>query len=988
MLKRNWLPALMTAVLVTLGTGCGDECVDEFDCRNDKGQPAPGKQWTCHEGSCEQQDIPDQPGPDAGTDAGTDGGTTDGGTTDGGTTDGGTTDGGTTDGGTTDGGTDGGTNPVTCTPACASGEICDISTGVGVCKACRDTATGMGQDEGCSETAPFCDTSAASGKGVCKACTDSATGGAQDNGCTATAPVCDTSAAGGAGVCKACTDSATGTGQDNGCSATTPICDPTGNNGAGACVSCADTATGAGQDNGCSATAPICDVLENNGAGACKACVDSQTSPDLGCSSPTNICDTTANGGVGQCKVCTVVDGETQGCQGNQTCNAEGTACEGCADDSSCAAETPVCRTDTTPTICVECTSDNTTRCDPTKPACNANNLCGCTDDAQCAAVPDSNLDYCDTTASNGRGQCAVCLTNAECTDPNRPVCDNRTACVCLTNSNCGVNQVCNTTSGACEASGGTPSETSAQITAVLDAAAGEVNLPINGALVTFIKPAVAGSAATELTGFFLQAEANGPAVFVSDATALSQVEVGDRVNLTVTQRSDPASTGTAGMRVALAVTDLVVTSKGHPVQNLSTATPAGLKFDVSAATDLATPDNYEAKLVALSGTIAGAAGSSGGGFTAYPITTAGVQAITNNLRLRMPSPLVSELEIVQGCQFTVTTGVSWRFNAVTQASVFNTSQFSMNCPAPKLVSAVAKSSTSVLLTFDRRIAPASVQASDFTIDGLGITEASVTETTVTLTTASQIGGNNYTVAVTGEVLDLAGKAVAAANNTATFKGYRATATLRITEIQPNMSGGKDLVELVALTSGTIEGVVLQQDVNSPTVLATFPDISVAANDIIVVHIAEAAAYVSETTSKNQFPTSSTPVNYDTAWDIKGGATGITFSSRIVLVRTAAGEIMDGAPFARSSGTPPNAFPGNVQALQAVGQWLPVNCGGVPCTADTTPSAAQVSADWSDVPASGTVTPASVTVRRISPNDTNTRDDWAVGASSWGLPNP
>ncbi|MCP3102619.1 hypothetical protein LZ198_27465 [Myxococcus sp. K15C18031901] len=982
MLKRNWLPALMTAVLVTLGTGCGDECVDEFDCRNDKGQPAEGKKWTCNEGSCEQENVDVTPTPDGGSD----GGTTDGGTTDGGTTDGGTTDGGTTDGGTTDGGTDGGTEPVTCTPACASGEICDTSSGVGVCKTCRDTATGTGQDEGCSETAPICNIAASGGKGACKACTDTATGAGQDNGCSASAPICDTTANSGVGVCKACADTATGAGQDNGCSASAPICDTAANNGAGACTTCSDTATGAGQDNGCSASAPICDTAANNGAGACKACMDTATTPDLGCTSPTNICDTAANNGVGQCKVCAVISGETEGCQGNQTCNAEGTACEGCADNSSCSAETPVCRTDTEPTVCVECTSDNAGRCDAGRPVCNANNLCGCTDNTQCAAVPDSNRDVCNTSANNGRGECAVCITNAECTDPNRPSCDNGTACVCHTNSDCGLTQVCNTNTGACEASGGTPADTSTQITAVLNAAAGDVSLLINGAFVTFIKPTVTGSA--EVSGFFLQAEANGPAVYVSDATALGQVAVGDRVDLTVTQRSDPTTTGTAGMRIALAVTNLSVISRGHPVQNLSTATPAGLKADVSAATDLATADTYESKLVSFSGSIAGAAGGSGAGFTGFPITTAGMQATATNLRLRVPSTLVSDLEVVQGCQFTVTTGATWRFNAVTQPSVFNSSQFSVNCPAPKLVSAAARSATSVLLTFDRKIAPASVQASDFSINGLTITEASVDGLSVLLTTASQISGNDYTATVSGEVLDLAGKPVAAPNNTAAFKGYRATAVLRITEVQPNMSGSKDLVELVALTGGSTNGIVLQQDVNSPTVLATFPDITVAANDIIVVHIAEATTYESETTSKTQFPTETNPVNYDTAWDIKGGATGITFSSRIVLVKSAAGDIMDAVPFARTAGTPPAAFPGNVQAIQAAGQWLPADCGGALCTTNSTPTAAAISADWSNIPATGSVTPASVTVRRISTTDTNTKDDWAVGAPSWGVANP
>ena len=96
-----------------------------------------------------------------------------------------------------------------------------------------------------------------------------------------------------------------------------------------------------------------------------------------------------------------------------------------------------------------------------------------------------------------------------------------------------------------------------------------------------------------------------------------------------------------------------------------------------------------------------------------------------------------------------------------------------------------------------------------------------------------------------------------------------------------------------------------------------------------LVHIAEAAAYESETTAKNQFPTSTTAANYDNAWDFKGGATGITYSSRVILVKDVAGTIQDAASF-KGSGAAPGAFPGQLQAIQAAGQWLPANCGGEP----------------------------------------------------------
>ncbi|AKF84282.1 hypothetical protein MFUL124B02_41575 [Myxococcus fulvus 124B02] len=928
----------MTAVFVTLGTGCGDECVDQFDCRADNGQPSQGNEWVCDDGTCKQEPVTQPPDPDAGT--------PDSGTPDSGTPDSGTPDSGTPDSGTPDAG-------VTCSPACATGEICDVSSGTGVCKACRDTATGTGTDEGCGATAPICDPTGASGKGVC----------------------------------TACRDTATGSGQDNGCSAETPVCDPAGNNGVGVCKACTDSATGNGQDNGCSATAPICDAAANNGAGACKVCMDSATSPDLGCSSPTNICDTAANNGAGECKVCNA----TEGCQGEQTCNATGTACEGCADNASCDPSTPVCRTDTTPTACVECTADQTAHCDATKPACNVNYLCGCTTNEQCADVPDSALDFCDTTGNNGRGSCTVCLTNAECTSPTAPICNNRTACVqCLTNESCAPAEVCNTTTHTCEASGPTPAETSAQITSILDAAPGAINLAVNGAFVTGIKPAVPNQAATEPVGFFVQAEANGPAVFVSDAAALAQVTLGDRVSFTATTKENPADVNQ--QRIVSAVSGFSRISQGHPVRNLSTQTPAGFAVDVSGANDLVTNvANYENEIVALSGTIAAAGGGIGAGFTGYQITTTGMTPANNNFRLRVPIALGQLLEIGQGCTFTFV-GPMWRFAATAQPSAFSASDLTITCAAPKLLTAAASSLTAVTLTFDRNIAAGSITdvGSQFTFtNGLTATAFQVNGRQVTLTTNEQTSGAAYAVTVANTVKDTTGGSVVAPNNTDEFRGFRSAAVVRITEVQPNMANNMDLIELQVLTAGTTDGLVLQQDANSPVVLLTFPDVTVAQGDIIVVHINEAAAYQSETTAKDQFPKSGTPANYDTAWDFKGGATGITFSSRILLVKDAGGTIQDAVSFARTSGTPPGAFPGNLQAIQAAGQWLPADCGGAPCTLTSTPTALQVSADWTAIPATAnTVTPLTDTVRRTNATDTNTAADWAVGPQSWGVANP
>jgi hypothetical protein len=76
--------ALMGALLVVVlgATGCGDECVNAFDCQDQN--PAPeGQGWTCVDHVCRAVDLRPDAGSDGGTgsDAGTDGGTLpDGGT--------------------------------------------------------------------------------------------------------------------------------------------------------------------------------------------------------------------------------------------------------------------------------------------------------------------------------------------------------------------------------------------------------------------------------------------------------------------------------------------------------------------------------------------------------------------------------------------------------------------------------------------------------------------------------------------------------------------------------------------------------------------------------------------------------------------------------------------------------------------------------------------------------------------------------------------
>ncbi|WP_147448729.1 lamin tail domain-containing protein [Corallococcus terminator] len=367
----------------------------------------------------------------------------------------------------------------------------------------------------------------------------------------------------------------------------------------------------------------------------------------------------------------------------------------------------------------------------------------------------------------------------------------------------CDLTQACNIETNTCEASSvtTTPAETSAQVTAVITAAAGAQSpaLPISGAFVTFVKPTVAGS--TEAGGFFLQAEAAGPAVFVLGSASATSVAVGDRVTLNVTETEV-----TSGIRTVKAVTDLTVVSKNHGVWNLDTGTPPGLKVDVSTVSsfeDAGTTATYESRLVTVSGTVEAAA-ASGAGFTGFPLTTTG-EASPSPLRLRVPDAVASELDLTTGCAVLVPTGIVWRFNAQPQVSVFAPSQLSVSsCPAPKLTGALAASATEVRLTFDRKLDATTVQATDFTLaPAAAISAATVTGAQVALTTDALTPTTPYTVTVNGEVKDTAGTVLNAAANSASFTSLTpppAGAALVINEVDYDNVGadtaGLEYVEI------------------------------------------------------------------------------------------------------------------------------------------------------------------------------------------------
>ncbi|AKJ07454.1 chitobiase/beta-hexosaminidase-like protein [Archangium gephyra] len=520
-----------------------------------------------------------------------------------------------------------------------------------------------------------------------------------------------------------------------------------------------------------------------------------------------------------------------------------------------------------------------------------------------------------------------------------------------------------------------TAASTSAQIATVRARPDGTIDEFIDYALVTYTKPT---TGASDPAGFFLQEEKDGPAVFFPYDPSWLDIHAGNRVDIHVTDKRT--------------VNGLVQITGFRRLTLYSTADPVDfLVNDVSGIDLVANLNNYESELISITGSVASTFTGAGTGHVSANLVTLG-NSFNPNLKLRLTTAVQDAFDVTPDC-VVATQAPLWRFTTQAQPSAWAARDLTvLSCPGPKATSATATSETSVTVNFDRKLDPASVLAdgSQFAIDeGLVVTAATVTasQRQVQLTTSAQVPGTLYRVVVASSVKDTRATSVEPSGNTATFTGFIVPAVLRISEVAPGITGGKDLVELLVVKGGSVDKFTLVQ--GASLILATFPNVLVSTGDIIVVHLRPATAPIDapnhETTSKSEFAQSTYGANYDSAWDFIGTTTEIGYSQRVLRVRDGTGATQDGTPFYRSPGTGSVTadFYTQLQALQDEGQWLPSNCGGVPCTDTSTPRALEVSADWNSLP-----THKGTTVRRISETDTNTRGDWAVGASSFGVPNP
>lgn len=534
---------------------------------------------------------------------------------------------------------------------------------------------------------------------------------------------------------------------------------------------------------------------------------------------------------------------------------------------------------------------------------------------------------------------------------------------------------------------------TSAQIQAVkasasADAGAGadgglvlSTPLPIDNAIVTFVRPAVG----TDPAGFFLQSQQTGPALFVAlDPATLSPVPApGDKISLKVT-----AVANIVGLHEVVGLSNYARVSTGNDITDLLR--------DVSSASDLSTKlDGYESEYIKVTGFIAQPFASNGTDNVAATITTAGITAPVASVKLRMPTTLQQLIDPAVTCQFTMT-GVMWRFNTNAEPSVFTTGDIMLTCGAPQVVSAIATSDTSVNVTFNRNIDLGTVLGSEFAITdgndaGVGVTVTGAAGSgdplTVALTTSAQLPGQNYTVTATTAVKDVLGKPLDPAHTTANFTGFVTPATLRLNELNPNVATGRqDLLELIAVTGGSTGGIQIQQNIIASVVpIATLPNIQVAAGDLIVVHINDLTdggpSFPSETTDKNSCVATEC---YANAWDVidtKLSTKDLTTSAKVVVIKTPSGGYTDGLAWVLPSANPSGTYYNEVNALIDAGMWA--NCGTNAYCGTDNDAAIQASANAAGIGSTSTGN----TLGRTSATDTNTAADWAVDAGTIGSPN-
>jgi hypothetical protein len=337
-------------------------------------------------------------------------------------------------------------------------------------------------------------------------------------------------------------------------------------------------------------------------------------------------------------------------------------------------------------------------------------------------------------------------------------------------------------------------------------------------------------------SGFFVQAEAQGPALFVSvNPAALDpRPQAGDCVSFRIT-----AMETTVFARHVAAIASYEVIGTGHDLTDLIQ--------DLSAATDVV--DNaaaYEHELVAITGTLSGCETDvtvTGDRHSACRVLTVGIPTL-GFLWLRTPTTLADALDLDEGCAVSVDAAPLWR------RSFFGSGLYEdpsieprraeelvvSGCPAPNALDAVSIGPDTIRVRFDRQIAASSVEsagtqlaiAGGLTVTGAALSPAGATRSrTLLVTTTVQTPGEIYDLSIEPTLADTSGTALASA---ALFelRGYGPPAGIAINETGYDGCG---FTELRVLESGSMDGFTLT---NHRGLIETFDRLYVEKNDYVV----------------------------------------------------------------------------------------------------------------------------------------------------------
>ncbi|WP_426753903.1 hypothetical protein [Myxococcus sp. Y35] len=201
-------------------------------------------------------------------------------------------------------------------------------------------------------------------------------------------------------------------------------------------------------------------------------------------------------------------------------------------------------------------------------------------------------------------------------------------------------------------------------------------------------------------------------------------------------------------------------------------------------------------------------------------------------------------------------------------------------------------------------------------------------------------------------------------------------ALLRITEINPYVQ--PDLIELVAVSGGSLTGISLEELTNSGFTF-TFPaGYTVETGAVLVLHLGGGCTDA----PGNPASCGQTAPFSAVAWDFNAQGS-LSYSGKVFELFASDGSPIDGVPFVRASGEMPSNLVAAVQRLQADRVWDPT-----PCIHDLQTGFARdrycrnIAVDWSNMNAGASI----MRIAGDSPLTTpGSRTQWSAPLPSrWG----